>query len=129
MASTATVQAQQEEELVNEHAIERLRASKTQAEERLYNEGELAGVEYALQHAEYLELERLVANCQDVFRGGLNRFTIQSLAHVMTGERELAEDTVDFLQEKFGYDIHQPKWMEGFVAGAVSKFCEFRAQI
>lgn len=111
-------------------AIARLKASKMRAIDRLFRQGEAAGAEYVLQKADFMELERLA---QSYDHGTLDLecgdYSFRSLAYVMRGGDGSESGLEGFMRKKYGDDIDQPKWMEGFVEGVIAKYHEIGSQL
>ena len=106
-----------------------LRTSKQQALKQLHQDGEKAGGDFALHIAEYLELERL-DRWRDNAGGNLalvvSQTSFMELGRIMANEDGSEDDTVEWARERWGDDMNQSAWVEGFVAGALAKYHELR---
>jgi hypothetical protein len=113
-----------------DQAIWRIRASKMRAVDQLYRNGEAEGISFVLRHANYLQLERLVKSHErDMLDLESEDCSFAALAHVMSGGDGSESETESLLRQKIGDDIDEPKWLEGFVDGAVRKYEEIGSRI
>lgn len=113
----------------NEKAVARLRASKKEALQKLHQQGQEAGIDFALHVADYLQLERLERWQDD--GGGCSSLqtTLKDIAVVMANGDDSEEDTMDWAREQYGQDIHEAAWVEGFLSGALAKYDELRKNL
>ncbi len=110
----------------NKGAIERLRSSRQEALKQLRQDGEAAGVRFALHMADYLQLDRLDRWRSDLVIG---QTSFAKLACIMANEDGSEHDTMDWVHEQWGDDVNQPEWIEGFVEGALAKYHELRKEL
>lgn len=118
----------------NERAVARLRASKESGTNELYAKGELAGAEFAMDKAEYVQLERLerwyAAYGRD-FRQVLttNQVGIHDVIEALEGKDGDPKGVYDEWTEEYGPDIEDISWIDGFIGGAVNKFAEIKDKL
>jgi hypothetical protein len=116
----------------NERAVARLRASKEQGLKELRQQGKDAGVHFALNDAEYLDLERLERwrdESGNNFPMILSQTSFKEIAALMANETEPEGDPTDWARETWGDDINQQAWVEAFVSAALPKFQELRGKL
>jgi hypothetical protein len=117
-------------------AIERLRASKKSATEQMFNEGEQAGAWYVLHHADWVELQRLqkwrgnLGTDYDAVLYGSPSLTFHVIAREMGNDsEEHVEGIVEIIHGRFGPDVNDEQWLDGFITGALKKFSELEEQM
>jgi hypothetical protein len=110
--------------------IARLKASKMRAVDRLFRDGEAAGKMYVVQHAEYLELERLAESHErDLLDLETEDCSFRALAHVMS-DGDGSESEIDrHMRQRHGDDIDRAQWLQGFVEGVVTKYYEIGSRL
>ncbi len=116
----------------NEKAVARLRASKAQALKELRQQGKDAGIHFALNDAEYLDLERLDRwrdECGSNFPLVLSHTSFKEIAALMANEPEPEDDHADWARERWGDDINQQEWVEAFVSAALAKYQELKGKL
>ena len=116
----------------NEKAVARLRASKEQGLKDLRQQGKEAGIHFALNDAEYLDLERLARwrdNNGDNFPQILAQTSFKQIAALMANELEPEGDPADWAGERWGDDIDQPVWVEAFVLAALATYQELKGKL
>ena len=106
-----------------QRAIERLRSSRQEALKQLRQDGEAAGVRFALHMADYLELDRLDRCRNDLV---IEQPSFGELARILANEDGSEDDTMEWAREQWGGDLNQPAWVEGFVTGVLTKYHELR---
>jgi hypothetical protein len=116
----------------HEKAIARLRTSKEQGLKDLRQQGKDAGVDFASNDAEYLDLERLARwrdKNGDIFPQVLSQTSFTEIAALMANEMEPDGDSADWARERWGDDINQPEWVEAFVLAALAKYNELKGKL
>jgi hypothetical protein len=116
----------------NEKAVARLRASKEQGLKELRQQGKDAGIDFALNDAEYLDLERLAGwrdKNGDIFPQVLSQTSFKEIAALMADEMEPEGDPADWARERWGDDINQTAWVEAFVSAALAKYQELKGKL
>ncbi len=102
-------------------AIERLRASKQEAEPQDKTEGKQAGREWAEEKAEHAELRRI----SEIPDGG---FYFANLRAAIDLEHNLTNEEI--VKYMFGNDAEPTdEYIEGFIEGAQEFFAEVRNQL
>ncbi len=117
---------------VQEKAIARLKASKLKATDARYRAGEVAGAIYLLHRAEFSEMERLERwndTCGNDRLQVIGQMTFRKLAAVMTNEDGTEDDIDAEMRRTNGDDINDEEWLEGFIDGALGKYCELKGQL
>jgi len=113
----------------NDQAIARLRLSKQKAKKGMEHASTEAGVWWALNMAEYAQLERLsrwMKTCESHYWQILPQHSFHSIAKVMD------EDDPDSIDEeirtRYGDDIDDATWLDGFITAALEKYDELAKQ-
>lgn len=112
---------------VNIEAIKRLQESKAKSVQKLFTSGEAAGERYVLNHADWLELDRLQRWSDSLGPDRsllLERIVFQQVANQMN--ENTGKEISDTLRERHGNVIDNPAWIEGFIVGATNKFEELK---
>lgn len=108
-------------------AIDRLRHSKKELEVELRSNGKAAGQQFVLKDAcaDAACLSRL----ERADSLGTELGSFHALATLLCGDNGTESDWQEQFQEKFGYEIEEPEWIEGFVEGALEKFHEIEEKL
>ena len=108
-------------------AIDRLRRSKQELEAELRSNGKVAGHNFVLNDndADAACLRRLErADSRSTEFGSFH-----ALATVLCGDNGTENEWQEHFQDKYGEEIEEPEWIEGFSEGALEKFHELEAKL
>ena len=110
-----------------QNAINRLRRSKQELEAELRSNGKIAGHSFVLNDndADAACLRRLErADSRSTEFGSFH-----ALATVLCGDNGTENEWQEHFQDKYGEEIEEPEWIEGFSEGALEKFHELEAKL